>query len=118
VTAVAKAPPSYGLELGAARHSSSTNSWLVPGDGWLCIAARDAEGLGMTCTTAASAEAGELTLVERSASTGEEHILGACPDGYSTVSAFGATSTRLASSTVRESTYTMVARGVSRMAVG
>jgi hypothetical protein len=118
-SALAKAPASYGLRLAAARHSSNTNSWLVPGDGWLCIAARDADGLGMSCTSAASAEAGELTLIERSQSTGQERVVGACPDGYSTISAFGAeATTQLASSTVRENTYTLSVRGARRIAIG
>jgi hypothetical protein len=116
--AVAKAPASYGLDLAGARRASATNAWLVPGDGWLCIAAVDAEGLGLSCTAAASAERGELTLTERSTATGEEHIVGACPDGYSTISAIGGGSAKLASSTVRENTYSISARNAARMAVG
>jgi len=113
--AVSKAPASYGLDLVAARHAAGTNSWLVPGNGWLCIATHNAEGLGMSCATAESAEHGELSLIERSSSSGEEHIVGACPDGYSTISALGASSARLASSEVRENTYTLTARDVSRV---
>lgn len=116
--AVSKAPASYDLDLAAARRASATNAWLVPGDGWLCIAADDAEGLALSCTASASAERGELTLIERSTATGEEHIVGACPDGYSTISAFGGDSARLATSTVRENTYSISARNAARMAVG
>jgi len=113
--AVSKAPASYGLDLAAARHAAGTNAWLVPGNGWLCIATQHPEGLGMSCATAESAERGELSLIERSSASGEEHIVGACPDGCSTISALGASSARLASSTVRENTYTLTARDVSRV---
>jgi hypothetical protein len=103
--AVSEAPASYGLDLAAARHAAGTNAWLVPGNGWLCIATQHPEGLGMSCATAESAERGELSLIERSSSSGEEHIVGACPDGYSTISALGPSSARLASSAVLENTY-------------
>jgi len=112
--AVNEAPASYGLDLAAARHAAGTNAWLVPGDGWLCIATQHAEGLGMSCATAESAERGELSLIERSSTSGEEHIVGACADGYSTISALGPSSARLASSAVRENTYALSARNVSR----
>jgi hypothetical protein len=116
--AVAKAPASYGLDLADARHAAGTDSWLVPGDGWLCIAANDRAGLGIACTSSASAEAGELSLAERVLSTGEEHIVGACPDSCSTVTAIGAGAARLSTSDVRESTYTMTVRNAARMAAG
>lgn len=116
--AVAKAPASYGLDLAAARRAAGSNSWLVPGDGWLCIAANDRDGLGIACTSSASAEAGELSLAERSQATGEEHIVGACPDSCSTVTAIGAGSSHLSTSDVRESTYTMTVRDAVRMLAG
>jgi len=116
-TAVAKAPSSYGLNLAAARRASNTNSWLVPGNGWLCIAARDADGLGMSCTSAASAEAGELTLIERSQETGDERMIGACPDGYARVSALGDTHSVLGGATVSESTYDMTVENARQMAL-
>jgi hypothetical protein len=114
-TAVAKAPASYGLQLGAARHASNTDSWLVPGSGWLCIAARDADGLGMSCTNAAGAEAGELALIERSQATGEERVIGACPDGFPRVSALGDTETVLGGAAVSESTYRMTVRNARHL---
>ncbi|HTW41347.1 MAG TPA: hypothetical protein VMD79_03430 [Solirubrobacteraceae bacterium] len=116
--AVAKAPPSYGLDLADARHAAATNSWLVPGNGWLCIAANDREGLGIACTSSASAEAGELSLAERSQASGEEHIVGACPDSFATVTAIGAGSSHLSTSAVRESTYAMTVRDAVRMTAG
>jgi hypothetical protein len=116
--AVAKAPVSYGLDLAAARHAAGTNSWLVPGDGWLCIAANDREGLGIACTSSASAEAGELSLAERVQSTGEEHIVGACPDSCSAVTATSAGASHLSTSDVRESTYTMTVRDAARISAG
>lgn len=115
--ALAKAPATYGLDLTAARRAAATNAWLVPGDGWVCIAANDADGLGVACTSADSAEAGELTLVERSSASGEEHIVGAAPDGHSTINAVAAGSTQLASSTVRENTYTITLRNAARIAM-
>jgi hypothetical protein len=115
--ALAKAPATYGLDLAAARRAAATNAWLVPGDGWVCIAANDADGLGVACTSSKSAEAGELTLVERSPASGEEHIIGAAPDGHSTISAVGADSTPLASGAVRENTYTITVRNAARIAM-
>jgi hypothetical protein len=117
-TAVAKAPSSYGLNLAAARHASATNSWLVPGNGWLCIAASDAEGLGMSCTNATSAEAGELTLIERSQASGEERVIGASPDGYPRVSALNETHTVVGDATVSESTYRMTVWNARQVALG
>jgi len=114
-TAIAKAPDSYGLRLGGARHASNTDSWLVPGIGWLCIAAHDADGFAMSCTNAASAEAGELTLIERSQATGDERIIGACPDGYARVSALGDTHSVLGGATVSESTYSMKVQNARQM---
>lgn len=116
-TAVSKAPASYGLQLAAARRSASTESWLVPGNGWLCIAARDADGLGMSCTSAASAEAGELTLSERSQVTGVERVLGACPDGYARVRALSDTDSGLGSAEVKESTYRLTVQNARQMAL-
>jgi hypothetical protein len=116
--AVDKAPTTYGLDLADARHAANTNSWLVPGDGWLCIAANDRDGLGIACTSSASAEAGELSLAERSQATGEEHIVGACPDSCSTVSAISAGASHLSTSDVRESTYTMTVRDAVRISAG
>lgn len=116
--AVARAPASYGLDLAAARHAAGTNTWLVPGDGWLCIAGNDRDGLGIACTSSASAEAGGLSLAERSTATGEEHIVGACPDSCSTVTALGSNAAHLSTSEVRESTYTMTVRNAAGMAVG
>lgn len=115
--AVSQAPASYGLDLAAARHASGANAWLVPGDGWLCIATSDSEGLGMSCTSAASAEEGQLSFSERTASSGEERIVGAVPDGYTTVGA-DAGGGDVASSPVRENTYTISARNVSRVTLG
>lgn len=114
--AVAKAPASYGLDLAAARRASATGSWLVPGDGWLCIAAADSEGLGLACTNSESAEAGELSLVERSQAIGSERIVGACPDG--TTSVLGADQCGLARGAVHESTYTVSVRGPAGMTSG
>jgi hypothetical protein len=111
--AVSKAPASYGLDLVAARHAAGTNSWLVPGNGWLCIATHNAEGLGMSCATAESAEHGELSLIERTSTSGDERIVGACPDGYSTVSARDASGVSVATSPVRENTFTLTARNVA-----
>ena len=116
--AVAKAPASYGLRLADARQAASTGAWLVPGDGWLCIAAVLSEGLGMSCASTASAEGGHLSLIERASATGEEHIIGACPDGCTTVNALDQSSSRLASSPVTENTYTMSTRNAARTGIG
>lgn len=116
--AVARAPTPYDLSLADARHSAITGAWLIPGDGWLCIATVLSEGLGMSCATSTSAENGQLTLIERSNTTGEEHIVGASPDGHSTVSALDRSATPLASSAVSENTYTMTAVNAARVASG
>jgi hypothetical protein len=116
--AVARAPTSYELRLADARQSAVTGAWLIPGDGWLCIATVFSEGLGMSCATRTSAENGQLRLIERSNITGEEHIVGAVPNGHSAVSALDGSSTPLASSPVSENTYTMTALNAARVAGG
>lgn len=115
VAAVGKAPASYGLDFAAARQSAANGSWLIPGAGWLCVATTDAQGLGMSCASAASAERGELAFGEREIQSGAEHIVGVAPDGYTRVDALAQGSSTLASAPVRENTYSMTVRNAARM---
>jgi hypothetical protein len=113
VAAAHRAPASYDLDIDEARQAAS-GTWLIPGAGWLCIATTDSEGLGMSCATAASAEQGELSFSQRTTAGGRERVVGAVPDGYADVSAL-ADGPSSDSTPVRENTYSLSARNVSRV---
>ena len=80
VVAAAHVPASFELDVSAARRAASTGAWLIPGAGWLCLAVRDSEGLGISCSSALSAERGELAFEELSSDGGGGTVIGALPD--------------------------------------
>ena len=65
----------------------SSGAWLIPGSGWMCIATTDSEGLGMSCATLASAEAGKLAFVVRESPGDGATVVGVAPDGESEAAA-------------------------------
>lgn len=105
VSAVSRAPGSFGLDVASARRSANTGAWLIPGSGWLCIAVEDSDGLGVSCTSTASAERGELAFQELSAGTGIGTVVGATPDWISHVQISRGQGATEAGVTARESTY-------------
>ena len=110
--AIDRAPVDFGLELGGARQATSTGAWLIPGNGQLCIAADDSEGIGMSCTTTDSAEQGTLEFVTHSAD-GSTKVVGAAPDGMRSATAYAADGSTVASSAVSENTYVVSGKGIS-----
>jgi hypothetical protein len=80
IAALAHVPPSFGLDVSAARRSAGTGAWLIPGAGGLCLGVRDNEGLGISCSSAASAERGELAFEELSSVGGDGTVIGVAPD--------------------------------------
>jgi hypothetical protein len=108
VAAVHRAPAQYGLQVADARYAASSGAWLIPGAGWLCIATTDSEGLGMSCATAASAEAGTLAFVVRESQGDGATVVGAAPDGESEAVARTSDGTVVAGGAVGENTYRLV----------
>ena len=73
-------------------HEASFNGvafWIIPGNGNICIAARDADGLGMACGTDSEAESGKLALVQRSTNGGTDVVYGLAPDSVENVAVAG-----------------------------
>jgi hypothetical protein len=113
VQAVEHAPVSFGLSLGGARQAADTGAWLIPGDGELCIAVEDSEGLGMSCASAASAASGKLMFVERSTTGAQSTVIGAAPDGTTQASAQNAAGGTVGSTPIHGSTYVLSGQGVT-----
>jgi hypothetical protein len=110
--AVAHAPSSFGLDLGAARRAGGSGVWLIPGEGELCLATEDPEGLGMSCASASAAENGGLALLERSANGGVSTLVGAAPDGDTRVLAHAADGSTTGSASIQENTYVVSGQGI------
>jgi hypothetical protein len=60
--------------------ADGTAMWVFPGEGSICLAAENREGLGMACGTTQEAVAGKVVLVERSTVGGEDVVYGLAPD--------------------------------------
>lgn len=105
VEALAHVPAGFHLDVAGARRAATTGAWLIPGEGGVCIAVRDAEGLGVSCSSVASAERGELAFQEVSVSEGESTVFGAVPDWTPRVSVRSPDGLSVVAATVRESTY-------------
>jgi hypothetical protein len=112
VIAARHAPESYGLVISDARQSAN-GTWLIPGASGMCLATRDPEGVGISCTSNTAAEAGELRFTVRNQRTGEERIVGAAPDGSSVITARDEEGKAVAAAPARENTYAMSARDVA-----
>jgi hypothetical protein len=113
--AVHTAPPSYGLDLDAARQSPGTDVWLIPGEEQLCVATDDAEGFGMSCASASQAEDGHLALVVHSSIEDAVTVIGAAPDGSTSATGEGEGNEALASAPVRQNTYVIEGTGLQRI---
>jgi len=114
LVAVRHAPASYGLEPSGARQTPS-GTWLIPGSRGMCLAVPGSEGVGLACTSTAAAEGGELRFATRETATGEERIVGAAPDGASSVTAFGAGGAAVGRARVANSTFAVSGREVQRV---
>ncbi len=111
--AAAHAPSGFGLDLQGARRSAGTGAWLIPGEGELCIAVEDPEGIGMSCASAAVAAHGGLAFVERSDDGGPSTIVGAAPDGMTQANAHAGDGSILATAQVQDNTYVVRGQGIS-----
>jgi hypothetical protein len=111
--AVQQAPSGFGLNLAGARQAAGTGVWLIPGESELCLAVDDADGLGMSCASAASAAAGGLRLLERSVNGGSSTVVGVAPNGMTHATAHTDDGATVATVPVEENTYVVSGQGVS-----
>lgn len=87
--------------------ADGTDAWVIPGDGAMCFAAGDAEGVGLACGPTSDAIAGKLTVIQRSVGGGEDAVIGLAPDSVSNI----ATTTATGSATVVAEGNLYVRRG-------
>jgi hypothetical protein len=113
IAAAEHAPALFGLEPQAARQAPGTGAWLIPGDGELCLAVEDSEGMGLSCSPLAEANAGHLTFLERSTNGGPNTVIGAAPDGMASAAGHNAAGEAVASALVQSNTYVMSAIGLT-----
>lgn len=114
VAAVRRAPGQFGLQIAGARYAPSSGAWLIPGAGWMCIATTDSEGLGMSCATAASAEAGNLAFVVRESRGEGATVVGVAPDGESEAAARTSGGAVVVGGAVHENTYRLAGDRIAR----
>jgi hypothetical protein len=95
-------------EIRTVQTADGTKFWVIPGDGHVCVAAGDTDGLGMSCDTSTAASAGKLALVQHSTTDGADVIYGLAPDS---ATAIRVTEEHGAVATVRPSSNVYVARG-------
>lgn len=105
VDALAHVPASFAIDVSASRRSVTTGAWLIPGNGGLCIAVPDSEGVGVSCVSAASAERGELSFQEVATRAQKTTVIGALPDWIPSVQIRTAAGAGESSAVVKESTY-------------
>lgn len=117
VAAARRAPAMYGIAVAQARHAAD-GAWLIPGVYGLCIAVADAEGVGMSCSTTAAAERGELLFAVRDQSSGEEQLTGVAEDGWRSVTALSADGQVVGTAQVVDSSYAMRTRDAVRIQAG
>jgi hypothetical protein len=115
VAQAAERPPAdYGLQASGIRAAKADNVWLIPGEGHLCIAVNDPDGLGMSCSPAANAEQGQLAFVEHS-SDDATTVIGVAPDGVTTASGLTSDGSVVTSTAVQESNYVLSGKGISEV---
>lgn len=113
--ALLRVPAKLAVDLAGTRYVRSARAWLVPGRGWLCIAAEGSDGIGMACGTASVALDGRLVFVERNQSGNRSHILGLAPDGSAEARGERPDGTIAASASIHENVYRMVGSDVDKV---
>gem|GEM_PF-5693709 len=98
-----------------AAHFDGLSFWIIPGAGQICIAADDADGLGMTCGSDASAGAGKLSFVQRSTTGADDVLYGLAPDDVTKITVAGPKG----SSTIvpSDNVYAVRTKGIDKLEV-